>query len=48
MPDKMTQELATIDWVLIGAYFAVVMAIGFYFARRATPRFDFCHYAQGG
>lgn len=35
MPEETTQKLATVDWVLIGGYFLAVMAIGFYFARRA-------------
>jgi len=35
MPEGMTQQLALIDWILIGGYFLMVMAIGFYFARRA-------------
>lgn len=29
------QELAAIDWALIGVYFVAVMGIGFYFAKRA-------------
>ncbi len=35
MPEIPQQHLAIIDWVLIGAYFVMVMGIGFYFARRA-------------
>ncbi len=30
----MTQHLAVVDWILIGTYFLVVMAIGLYFATR--------------
>ncbi|MHC4064003.1 MAG: sodium:solute symporter [Planctomycetota bacterium] len=35
MPEEMTHKLATVDWVVICAYFLMVMGIGFYFARRA-------------
>jgi len=33
--------LTTFDWVTIGAYFAVVFAIGFYFARRERTSKDY-------
>ncbi len=35
MPEQVTQKLATVDWILIGGYSLMVMAIGFYFAKRA-------------
>ncbi len=35
MPEGQSAPLQILDWSLIGAYFVVVMAIGFYFARKA-------------
>ncbi|MCP4591479.1 MAG: sodium/solute symporter [bacterium] len=35
MPEGLTEQLEIVDWVIIGAYFLVVMAIGFHFARKA-------------
>lgn len=35
MPENVMQKLAAIDWVVLVGYFLVIMAVGFYFMRRA-------------